>query len=193
MISNAAHEELIRLVELDREGTGKFIESIVGTGTTVRGWTITLVLALLGLAFDRRLWELGVLAGFVVVAFGFVDVYHSWLYSQALRHARSIDRVLQLYYVSLARGKDDPDAVEEFEVELEAYRFGLAANLVPFRFSSVLSVRPRFVLATIHLTLLVAAVLTTLTVAILARTSDATLQCSPSGDPKLGIFVCLQK
>lgn len=155
-------KEQVRLIELDYDRTNKFIESIVGSGYTIRGWAITLSLALLGVAFDRNLWQACILAGVVTVTFALIDAYYSWLYSQALRHAAGIERVLQTYYVMLGRGTIDSEAQKDFQVEIEVHKFGLLGSLTRFRMSSVRDARPAFVLAVLYGTLLIVSTVSTL-------------------------------
>jgi hypothetical protein len=159
MKSDDPRAELVRLLELDYERTNKFIEGVLATSVTIRGWAITISLALVGVGFDRHLWEAGLLAIFVLTTFAMLDAYHSWLYSQALTHSRSIERTLSLYYTSLGRGRIDEAAVEDFEVALEAHAFGLTSNLARFNFRSALRIRSLFVPTVLYLVLLGAAAL----------------------------------
>lgn len=135
-------KELLRLVELDYARTSKFIEGLVATGATLRGWAITIWLAVLGVAFDRNTWELAALAAIVILVFAVVDGYHAWLYREAFEHARSLERISSSYYKSLGRGADDPDAKLDLREELEAHRFGLYANLRRFAPRTLLHARP---------------------------------------------------
>lgn len=118
-------QELIELVERDYAHTGEFIRSVVGTSATVRGWAVTIWLALIGFAFDRPLGELAILAAIVVVAFAIIDAYHARLYVQALAHAARLERVVAAYYSALTLAEDDPDALDDFHDELDAFRPGL--------------------------------------------------------------------
>jgi hypothetical protein len=158
--------EAIRLVEADLDRTERFIQGVVGSGFTVRGWAITVGLALIGVAFDRDQWELASLAVGVALMFGLVDAYHSWIYTKALDHAQATENVLNSYFVSLTRGIDEPKSVEDFGVELEAFRPGLSANLERFRLSALKSVRPRLVILTVYGALICIAVIASVAIAL---------------------------
>jgi hypothetical protein len=135
-------KQLMALVQVDYERTAKFIESIVGVETTIRGWTVTLWLGLLGFCFSRSLWELGVLAVVVTAVLALIDAYHATLYAQALRHARALEDISAMYFGSLNYGDDDPDAPEEIRVRLAGHRFGLYSNLRAFQVRDVRFARP---------------------------------------------------
>ncbi len=151
-------EELLRLLEMDYDRTNKFIEGVLSTIVTIRGWAITISLALLGVGFDRDLSQAALLAVVVTLLFAALDAYHSWLYTQAIDHTRSIEAILARYYASLVRGHIDADATEDFAVKLETHRFGLSANLSRFGWSKIGSLRPRFMVFLYIALLLVAAV-----------------------------------
>ncbi len=192
MIPDLEKKELIRLLEVDYKNTNEFIKGVVATSATIRGWSITLVLALLGLAFDRHLWQVAALTAAFVMMLALIDAYHSWLYSQGLNHARFIERILSLYYVSMSRGRDDPEAVEEFETELEVYRFGLTSNLVRFRWSSLGQARPRLVLGILYSVLLLAS-LATIALIVFTNGSTRALSCTSVGETRLGIYRCVEQ
>src|SRR5437868_1929488 len=65
--------ELKRLIELEYERTSKFIDGVIATTATIRGWAVTIWLAVVGVAFDRSVWELGVLAAIVAAVFMVID------------------------------------------------------------------------------------------------------------------------
>ena len=121
-------QEVLRLVERDYEETGNFIRGVVGTSATLRGWSVTIWLGLIGFAFDRQLYELAVLAALVTFAFAIIDAYHARLYVQALTHASRLERVVSAYYTVLTLGEDDEDAIDDFRDEVDALRLGLYSN-----------------------------------------------------------------
>jgi hypothetical protein len=118
-------KERIRLVEGELAQTNDFIKGVLTTGAAIRGSAITVWLALVGFAVQQDLWELGILAAIVAFVFLLADGYHGWLYSQAFRHARALERLLSRYYATLSRADDDPDAMIIFRRDLRAHRFGL--------------------------------------------------------------------
>jgi hypothetical protein len=133
---------LMALIKVDYERTAKFIEGIVGLEMTIRGWTVTLWLGLLGFGFDRDLWQLGVLAVVVTAVLALLDAYHANLYNQAVQHARAIEDISAMHFAFLNHGDDDPDALEELYVRLAGHRFGLYTNLWAFRLRDVIYARP---------------------------------------------------
>lgn len=139
---NESLDRLVSLIDLDYQRTSAFIENIVGTGTTVRGWAVTLWLGLLGFAFAEGLWELGLIAAIVTGVLMLVDGYHATLYGQALDHARAAEGIAAMYFSMINHGEDDPDAAEELRIRLAGYRFGLYTNLWSFRLRSVWFARP---------------------------------------------------
>jgi hypothetical protein len=118
-------KERIRLAEVDLAQTNEFIKGVLATGAALRGSAITIWLALLGFAVQQRLAELGLLAAIVSLVFLIADGYHGWLYGEASKHARSIERLLSSYYDTLSRFKDDPEAMVRFRGRLRAHRHGL--------------------------------------------------------------------
>ncbi len=141
-MDDSSRREMLRLVELDYERTSKFIEGIVGTGATIRGWAITIWVALLGAAVDRKLWELAALGAVVILVFGLVDGYHASLYRAALDHAMRLERITRDYYAMIGRGTDDPDAELDLRAELESHRFGYYSNLRRFELRDLRNARP---------------------------------------------------
>jgi len=140
---SSATKELVRLVELDYERTAKFIEGVIGTSAAIRGLLVTAWLAVVTLAVNTSRWALAAVSLAVVIVFGLVDAYHSWLYHQALQHAIELESISRTYYAALARGGDDPDAEEDLEVHLQAHRLGVYSNLRRFRMKDLRFARPR--------------------------------------------------
>jgi hypothetical protein len=138
-------KELVRLVERDYDQTTEFIHSVTGTISTTRGWTVTVWLALLGVAVQQSSAALALLAAVVLLPFGLLDLYHSWLYSEALNHARDLERLAAGYYAALEMGEDDEDLVLDFEERLGANNFGLYINLKQFQLPQIRAARPRLV------------------------------------------------
>jgi hypothetical protein len=191
-VTAADQSELVRLLELDYEKTTKLIEGIVGSSFTIRGWGIALVSALVGLTFQAQLWEIAGLAVVITLLIGLIDGYHSWLYSRALSHAQSIERVLGLYYAALSRGEDDPQARREFEIAILSHRFGRFSGIGKFRLAALRESRPRLVIVSLYLTLLVCAVASGLFVLAFKQNSPSKLECSEVKPPS-GVYVCKQK
>ena len=115
---------------------------MTGTGVTIRGWAITIWLALLGIAFSQGHWELGLLAAAVALVFSVIDGYHAWLYGEALARANQLERLSAAYYDSFGRLADDEEAATDLQVDLEAHRFGLYRNFKRFRLRDLAFVRP---------------------------------------------------
>lgn len=138
-------KELVRLVERDYDQTSEFIRSVVSTTSTTRGWTVTVWLALLGVAIQQSSPALALLAAVVLFPFGLLDLYYSWLYSEALNHARDIERVTADYYAALEMGEDDEDLVLDFEARLGSNRIGLYRNFKRFQLPEIRAARPRLV------------------------------------------------
>jgi len=158
MNDDAPVVHLIELVDQDYQRTTAFIESIVGTGVTTRGWAVTLWLGLLGFGFDRQLWQLGALAVIVTLVLAIVDAYHATLYGQALDHAREAEDISAMYFALLNHGDDDPNALDEISVRLAGYRHGLYTNLWTFRLRDVWYARPTVFFRLVYPTLIVVAV-----------------------------------
>jgi hypothetical protein len=155
-------KELVRLVERDYDQTSEFIRSVIGTTSTTRGWAVTVWLALLGVSIQQSNPALALLAGFILIPFGLLDAYHSWLYSEALDHARGLERLAASYYLALEKGEDDEDLVLDFEERLGAHSFGLYRNFKRFQLPEIRAARPRLVFAYFYPGLLGAALLAAL-------------------------------
>jgi hypothetical protein len=137
--------ELVRLLERDYDQTGEFIRSLVGTISTTRGWAVTVWLALLGVAVQQESAALAALAGVALGPFALLDAYHSWLYGQALRHARGLEQLSADYYRALERGGDDEDLLLDFNAGMAAHRFGLYSHFRRFSLPELRRARPRLV------------------------------------------------
>ncbi len=140
--SDDTQKEMVRLVELDYERTAQFINGIISTTATIRGWAVTIWLAIIGVAVDRGQGLLALVAAVVVFAFLLIDGYHAWLYREALIHATALERLSGRYYDSLGRGLDDEDIELDLRVALESHRFGMYRNLKQFRLNDLRFVRP---------------------------------------------------
>lgn len=184
--------ELVRVLELDYEKTTKLIEGIVSSSFTIRGWGIALISALIGLTFQAGLWEIAAVAAIVTFLIAFVDGYHAWLYGQVLRHAQNVEHVIGLYYASLARGEDDPDAGRDFEIAILSHRFGRFAEISKFSLGALRNARPRLVIVILYITLLVCAIISGILVTLSKNHAGAKFECSPvSSDSK--VYVCKPK
>lgn len=160
MMNDDRTKELVRLVERDYDQTSEFIRSVVGTTSTTRGWAVTVWLAVLGVAINQSSPALALLAAAILLPFGLLDAYHSWLYSEALDHARSLERTSAAYYSALEMGDDDPDLVLDFEERLSAHSFGLYRNFKRFQLPEIKAARPQLVFHYFYPGLLGAALLT---------------------------------
>ena len=149
-------KELVRILEVDYEKTTQAIESVNGSSFTIRGWGMTLVAGLIGLTFQAQYWEIALLAMVVTLLLAFVDGYHSWLYGKVLQHANNIESVMRYYHAYLARGDVDDQARLDFLGKLLSHNFGRFTEIRHgFRLSSLREARPRMVIVTLYLTLLV--------------------------------------
>jgi hypothetical protein len=142
-VSRYDEKELKRLVELEYDRTAKFVDGLISTQATVRGWAVTIWLAVLGVGFDRSVWELSALAAIVAVVFMIIDAYHAWLYGEALTLANELERIQGAAYDAVGRRATDPDADKDLRTRLESHRFGLYRNLKRFRPRDLLYARPR--------------------------------------------------
>lgn len=79
-ITDGRRREMMRLVERDYDQASDFIRSIAGTISTTRGWSVTVWLAVLGVAISQSSAALAALAGVVLLPFLLLDLYYSWLY-----------------------------------------------------------------------------------------------------------------
>lgn len=158
--------ELVRLVERDYDQTAEFIRSVVGTTLTTRGWCVTVWLAVLGLAIDHGSVGLAALAAFILTPFGLLDAYHSWLYSEALKHARALEQLSTSYYAAVESGEDDEDLIFDFEAALGSHRFGLYGNFKRFQLPEIRNARPELVFRWFYPGLAAAALVSAVLIAI---------------------------
>jgi hypothetical protein len=141
-VSRYDETKLLARIDFDYERTTSFIEGITGTSATIRGWAITIWLAVVGVAFDRGSWELAALGAVVALVFFVIDAYHAWLYGEALLRATAIEQLQGEYYTSLGRRADDPDGAGDLRKRLEEHRFGLYRNFKRFRLKDIAFARP---------------------------------------------------
>jgi hypothetical protein len=137
--------ELVALVRADYDATRSMIDGVVRTSIALRGVGMTLTLALLGYAVAHSSCVLGLVGLASTWLFLYLDSFHGWLYDEARRRARSVERVLRLRYQQLERGDEDPDAGRDLDRALAAHRFGQYLALPRFRWRSLGQARPRVV------------------------------------------------
>jgi len=158
-------KELFRLAELDYARTADFISGLMQRQVGIRGLAVTIWAAVVGFAFDRSTWELGVLAVVAVLVFLFLDGYYSVLYIEARSHASDLESISAVYYRSLIRDEDE-DIARDLQVQLEAYRFGLYRSLKPFRIRDLTRVRQRVMFKVFYPFLAFGAILATILIAV---------------------------
>lgn len=166
-LANERTAELVRLLERDYDHTAEFIRSLVGTISTTRGWAVTVWLALIGVAVQQDCPSLALVASVALVPFGLLDAYHSWLYGQALRHARGLEQLSADYYRVVERGGDDEDLGLDFEAGMAAHRFGLYSEFRRFSLIELRTARPRLVFRWFYPGLLCAALAVAVLIALL--------------------------
>jgi hypothetical protein len=161
--------ELLRLVERDYDQTAEFITSVVGTTSTTRGWAVTVWLAVLGVGVQQKSWALALVASVAVLPFALLDAYFSWLYGQALKHARALESLSSSYFRAIEAGEDDPDLVADLDAEFAAHRFGLYSHFRRFSIPELRSVRPRLVFEWFYPGLVAVAALAALLLVLVGR------------------------
>lgn len=164
---NPRTQELLRLLERDYDQTSEFIRSVVGTTSTTRGWAVTVWLAILGVAIQQSEPALAVLASAVLLPFGLLDAYHSWLYGQALHHARSVEQLTAAYYRAVESGDDDEDLWLDFETDLATHEFGLYGHFRRFQLPEIKAARPELVFRYFYPGLIGAGVIVAVLIAVL--------------------------
>lgn len=185
-------KEILRVLELDYEKTTKLVEGIVGSSFTIRGWGIAIISALIGITFQTQFWQVAALGVIVTFLIALMDIYHSWLYAKTLQHTQTLERVLGLYYASLARGEDDPAARREFEVAILAHQFGRFAEIEKkFGLKALREARPRVILVVLYVTLLVCAAVAGALVFYSKKPPAAKFECAAV--PSTNVYVCQQK
>jgi hypothetical protein len=165
-------KELVRVVELDYERTAKFAEGVIGTSAAIRGLLLTAWVAVITLAFTTSHWTLAAASFAVVVVFGLLDAYHSWLYNQALGHAVDLEELSRKYYRALAQGGDDPHAEADFRVSLQDERLGIYRNLHSFKWKDLPDVRPKIFFQVLYPALLAVSVIATVLLAVTATANN---------------------
>lgn len=132
-MTDAERAELFKQISDDQDRTAKFIDGNTTSVIAVRGWAITIWLALLGVAFSSKLWELAALDVVVVFVFAVIDGYHLSLYTEVLLHAKKLEWVTYLRYVALTTSSVDPDAKADLDNALEVLKVGVYSNLRRFK------------------------------------------------------------
>jgi hypothetical protein len=132
-MTEAEQKELLSRLDLDYSRTADFITGLLQRQATMRGLAVTIWAGILGIGFDRSIWELGALTFVAVLVFSFLDGYYTVLYVQARRHAKQLEDISVLYYKSLWRGAEDEDTQLDLEVAIETYDHGLYGSLTRFR------------------------------------------------------------
>jgi len=157
MLTKKDREELVRVLEREYDNTAKFIQGVVGTSFTIRGWAVATWGALLGIAADQSSWEFSLFALLAVAGFAAVDAYHSWLYAAALTYSTALERVTTPYYKVLLRGEADEDAAQDFEREARNLKTGLFGQMPRFGLSELGKIRPKWFFTIFYPTLIVIA------------------------------------
>ena len=152
-------QKMLDLVELDYSQTSEFVRGVLGTATAVRGWAITIWLALAGFSVQQDEWFLSALGVIVAAGFYVIDAYHLNLYRRGLGHLQALERLYADYYGALARSEFHPDALDEFLIDLETHRFGFYRRLGPFRLRQSIVHGPRVFVALYGVLIAISAVL----------------------------------
>jgi hypothetical protein len=197
MTADETRKEIVRELELDYEKTTKALEGVVSSSFTVRGWGITLSSALIGFAFQNKLWQLSALAVIVILLIALVDGYHSWLYSKVLQHANNIETIMRYYYAYLARGDVDPQPLKDFLIRIDSHRFGRYSEInKKFSLADLRDARPRLVLVTLYGTLVACALTSGVLVYAASKkaaaASTTNLDCTPVA-AGANVYVCKPK
>ncbi len=132
-MTGAERDLLFKQIADDHDRTSKFIDGNTTTVIAIRGWAITIWLAVLGVAFSSKLWELAALDVLVVVMFAVIDGYHSSLYTEVLLHAKKLEWISYLRYVATTMGNLDPDAEKDLDRALQDLKIGVYSNLRRFK------------------------------------------------------------
>ena len=139
--------DMLKLVELDYDQTSEFVRGVLSTASTIRGWAITIWLALAGFSVQQDQWILSALGLVVASTFYAMDAYHLSLYRQGLKHLQSLERLYADYYSALSRVEFDSEALDEFLIDLETHRFGFYRRLAPFSLKRSIVKGPRVFVA----------------------------------------------
>jgi uncharacterized membrane protein len=150
--------KLLQLVQADYEATRAFIDSVVLTATAIRSVGVTIALAFLGYAVAHSSFAVALSGLVAAVLFLFLDAYHGWIYDQARRRVRRIERILRLRYRQLEAGDDEPEAEADLNQALAAHAFGQYLALDRFELKALRSARPRPVYVGLYGSLILAAV-----------------------------------
>jgi hypothetical protein len=132
-VNEAERAELFKQITDDQDRTAKFIDGNTTSVIAIRGWAITIWLAVLGVAFSSKLWELAALDVVVIFVFAVIDGYHSSLYTEVLLHAKKLEWITYLHYVVLTTGSMDPDAQSDLDKALAVLKIGVYSNLRRFK------------------------------------------------------------
>ena len=125
----SSDEELMVLIDQDHSRTTAFIDGVLSRTNSLRQFAITVLLGIVGFAFQQDSWPLALLGAAVVWPFAYLDLLNSVLYSRALAHERRIETLRRLRFRHLQRQSYDPDAYLELREALERFRYGVVANL----------------------------------------------------------------
>lgn len=141
---------LIDLVREDYAATRSLIDGVVRTSIALRGVGVSLTIALLGYAVAHSSVIVAALGLPTTWLFLYLDSYHGWIYDEARRRARDIERVLRLRYRQVERGDEDPDAERDLDRALGQHKLGQYLALPRFRPRYLLRARPRVVYLAVY-------------------------------------------
>jgi hypothetical protein len=141
-VSGYDKNKLAEFIDVEYERTAKFIDGVTSTTATIRGWAVTIWLAVIGVAFSQTIWELAALAAAVALTFLVIDGYHAWLYGEAIARANELERLSGAHYDSFGRLAGDSEAETDLRVRLETHTFGLYRNFKRFGLKDLWYVRP---------------------------------------------------
>jgi hypothetical protein len=164
-------KELNALIDREHDLALKFVDGVVASSFTIRGWAITGWGALLGFAVQQNQVRFAYVAIGAISAFYVIDAYHGWLYAEAVRYVRSIERLIELRYKLLARG-DDADLEQDLEIELRVFRPGMLSQLQHFHLRSIWSARPALVYRVFYPSLVLVAVAAAIFLRVAATSHD---------------------
>lgn len=123
--------QLVDLVRGDYDATQRALSGFVTSGGQLRAIGIGAWGVVFAVAVQSESRLVACIAALLAAGFAVIDGYHSALYRQTLKRARTLEELLGNYYSSLGISAANPRKVLRARAALEQHRFGVHRNMQP--------------------------------------------------------------
>jgi hypothetical protein len=126
-----AVRQMVELVGVDYDATQRALSGFVNSSGQLRAIGIGAWGVVFAVALQSESRVVAIIAALLAAGFAIIDGYHSALYRQTLRRARTLEEILGDYYISLGIGATNPQKALRARARLEQHRLGVHRSMQP--------------------------------------------------------------